>query len=110
MAWYDHRQRLKGKGKGKDPFAQHGENSKEFLGKQVFIIVCIFVKVNHNSIISMGRYFILIKVGDDDKGKYDKGSDEPPDDDDEPPDYDDDGSQVFIISFSIINLFYESFL
>ena len=57
---------------------------------------------------------ILIKVGEeekgkDDKGSDDKGSDEPPDDDDEPPDYDDD-SQVFIISFSINNLFYESFL
>ena len=32
---------------------------------------------------------ILIKVGDEDKGKDDKGSGEPPDDDDEPPDYDD---------------------
>ena len=50
----------KGKGKGKDDFAQHGENSWEFLkdkGKQVFIIVCIFVNVNHNSIISMGCYY-----------------------------------------------------
>ena len=43
-----------------------------------------------------------------DKGKFDKGSDEPPDDDSDPDD--DDDSQVFIISFSTINMFYESFL
>ena len=45
------------KDKGKDAFSQHGENSQEFLGKQVFIIACIFVNVNHNSIISMGCYY-----------------------------------------------------
>ena len=58
---------------------------------------------------SYGRKLAPLKGKDDKSKDSNKGKDEPPDDD-EPPDYDDDDSQVFIIIFSIINLFYESFL
>ena len=74
----------------------------------------------------MVAIIILIRVGDkdkgkekdmvgdknkgkDDEGKDDEGKDKGDESDDSDPD-DDDDSQVFIISFSIINLFYESFL
>ena len=46
--------------------------------------------------------------GKDDEGKDGEGKDKGDESDDSDPD--DDDSQVFNISFSIINLFYESFL
>ena len=50
--------------------------------------------------------------GKDDEGKDDEGKDkgDESDESDDSDRDDDDDSQVFIISFSIVNLFYESFL